>query len=80
MRMLLIIALALGIVACQNLPPEKTATSVPIGPEFATPTDKLPESTAPRCWSATISPGPSILSERSISSPEVLGERARISP
>ncbi len=44
MRTPLIIALALGIVACQNLPAEKTVTSLPIGPEFATPIDKLPES------------------------------------
>jgi len=44
MRTLLIIVLALGIVACQNLPAEKTGTALPIGPEFATPTDKLPES------------------------------------
>ena len=43
MRRPLIIALALGIVACQNLPAEKTGTSLPIGLEFATPTDKLPE-------------------------------------
>jgi hypothetical protein len=44
MRTSLIIALVLGIVACQNLPAEKTGTSLRIGLEFATPTDKLPES------------------------------------
>jgi hypothetical protein len=44
MRTPLIIVLGLGIVACQNLPAEKTGTSLPIGLEFATPTDKLPES------------------------------------
>ena len=42
MRTPLIVALALGIVACQNLP-GKTVTSLPIGPEFATQTNKLPE-------------------------------------
>ena len=42
-RLLLTVVLALSVAACQSVPAGTTAMPLPIGPEFVTAADKLPE-------------------------------------